>query len=65
MNQKPVKQPRNVRLDEKTILRLKTVAESHGISASDLVRNALIEKLPIWESRGVTLTRIQSERTVA
>ena len=58
MNSVTNKQPRNVRLDERTILRLKTIANSHGISASDLVRNALLEKLPIWESRGVTLSRV-------
>lgn len=55
---KDAKKPRNVRLDTRTIKRLKSVAESHGISTSDLVRNALMEKLPVWETRGVTLTKV-------
>jgi predicted DNA-binding protein len=60
MDKVTCKQPRNVRLDEHTIERLKKIAQSHGISASDLVRNAIEEKLQVWEVRGVTLTRIAS-----
>ena len=60
MSNSSTSKPRNVRLDEATIDRLKGVAKSHGISASDLVRNAIMEKLPVWETRGVTLSRVNT-----
>lgn len=51
--------PTNVRLDPDARVRVERIAELHGIRASDLIRNALAEKLPVWETQGVTLARKQ------
>jgi post-segregation antitoxin (ccd killing protein) len=50
--------PTNVRLAAGSKSRLMRVARAHGINASDLVRTAIAEKLPIWESSGVSLAKL-------
>jgi predicted DNA-binding protein len=50
--------PTNVRVCKQTRARLIKLAKRHGVTPSDLVRSAIAEKLPEWESKGITLARI-------
>jgi len=51
----------NIRLDKKARLRLASLAKKYGITASDLVRFAINEKLPLWESQGISLSKTTGE----
>ena len=50
--------PTNVRVCKRTRARLIHLAKKHGVTPSELVRNAVAEKLPEWESKGITFARI-------
>ncbi|HUB68406.1 MAG TPA: hypothetical protein VL981_13050 [Candidatus Methylacidiphilales bacterium] len=50
--------PTNVRICRRTRARLIHFAKKQGITPSDLVRNAVAGKLPEWESKGITFTRM-------
>ena len=45
----------NVRLREPCKARLNSLADRFGVTASDLVREAIEQKLPEWERTGVIL----------
>jgi len=47
--------PTNVRIPPDQKERLRTLAIAVGITPSDLIRAALREKLPEWETNGVVL----------
>ena len=49
--------PTNVRIGNQARARLLNLAKKHGITPSHLVRKAIAEKLPEWESKGITLAR--------
>ena len=59
MPKTPFLNPTNVRLDAKAKERVERVARNHGIKTSDLIRDAIAAKLPIWESEGVRLTQVE------
>ena len=50
--------PTNVRVGKRSRSRLIVLAKRHGLTPSNLVRKAIAEKLPEWESKGITLARI-------
>ncbi|MCE0498835.1 MAG: hypothetical protein LV481_12905 [Methylacidiphilales bacterium] len=50
--------PTNVRVGKRSRARLIHQAKKHGVTPSNLVRKAIAEKLPEWESKGITLARM-------
>lgn len=52
--------PITLRLDPSNRARIHRLAARHGVKASDLIRNALAEKVPHWERFGVKLAIIGS-----
>jgi hypothetical protein len=50
-----VSQPKNIRFDEATKIALLELADSFGVTCSDLIREAVKQKLPEWRSKGVIL----------
>jgi hypothetical protein len=55
MKPKRVPHPINVRVSDKTKERLDILAARCGLTASDLLRTALAEKLTEWEMSGVVI----------
>jgi predicted DNA-binding protein len=52
MKTKRLQNPTNIRFPERLKERLDTVAESFGVPSSELVRNAVHEKVGEWERTG-------------
>ena len=52
--------PTNVRLDATAKERVIRIAKRHGIKPSDLIRDAIAAKLPVWERDGVKLTSVEA-----
>ena len=48
-----VQNPTNVRFDEETKAQLLDLAKSYGVTASELIRVAVISKIPEWKMEGV------------
>jgi len=55
MTRKTAKCPTNIRLDSGTVKRLRALRSKHNISASALVRAAIVASLAEWERSGITL----------
>jgi hypothetical protein len=53
MADKLARNPTNVRFESGALKRLKVVAKRHRLKPSQLIREAVEEKLPEWEARGV------------
>jgi len=53
MKAKRVSNPTNIRFDDTTKTQLQRVAAEYGTTASELVRVAVIQKLPEWRRDGV------------
>lgn len=56
MKAKRVSNPTNVRFDDETKNLLVEVASKYGVSASDIIRFAVRDKLPQWLNSNVVLT---------
>lgn len=52
MKPQRLQKPTNIRFPEPVNKRLKIVADRFGVTQSDLVRNAVIEKIEDWERSG-------------
>ena len=55
MKQPRVPSPTNVRFDISTKRRLILLGDRMHLTASDIIRLAVAEKLPTWETDGVTI----------
>jgi hypothetical protein len=53
MKLRHVPNPTNVRFDDETKSQLVSIAKTYGITASELVRVAVISKIPEWKAEGV------------
>ena len=51
-----------IRLEESADLNIRTIAANHGISAADLIRSAVLEKLADWETNGLHLKPTRKPR---
>lgn len=60
MKSKRLQKPTNIRFPEHVNQRLKLVADQFGVTASDLVRNAVMEKVADWEKTGQLVFRAKA-----
>ena len=57
MKPKRLPAPTNIRFQTPVNIRLKKAATRFGVTQSDLIRNAVIEKLDQWEQTGELVFR--------
>lgn len=55
MRRAPVDNPTNVRFELDAKARLYRLASRYGVTASDLIRAAVNDKIPKWEKNGIVL----------
>ena len=55
MKMNRVSNPTNVRFDDETLLEIESLARALCVNKSDLIRFAVVQKLPEWRAGGVYL----------